>query len=149
MQMRLHTLKSPAGARRNKKKIGRGCGSGHGGTSTRGHKGQKARSGCKIAPWFEGGQMPLSRRLPKFGFTNIFREEYYTVNLDEISALDLTGEVDASTLAEKGLIRGGSKKKLKVLGRGEIAKPVTIKASRFSKSAAEKIEKAGGKAVVV
>ncbi|MBI5814621.1 MAG: 50S ribosomal protein L15 [Nitrospinae bacterium] len=147
--MKLHKLKGAEGSRKKRKRVGRGCGSGHGGTSGKGHKGQKARSGGSVPAWFEGGQMPLSRRLPKFGFTNIFREEFAVVNLDTLSGLDVSGEVTAETLAEKGVIRSGGKARLKILGRGEIAKALTVKAAKFSKSAAEKIEKAGGKAVVV
>ncbi|MGK7345908.1 MAG: 50S ribosomal protein L15 [Candidatus Nitrospinota bacterium M3_3B_026] len=144
--MKLHTLKTPKGARKNSKRVGRGIGSGSGKTSGRGHKGQKSRSGGSIARGFEGGQMPLARRLPKFGFTNIFREEYAIVNLDTLSRLGLEGEITPEVLVEKGVIR--KNRKLKVLGRGEAPKSVTVTASKFSKTAVEKIEKAGGKTQV-
>lgn len=145
-KMKLHTLKTPKGARKNSKRVGRGIGSGSGKTSGRGHKGQKSRSGGSIARGFEGGQMPLARRLPKFGFTNIFREEYAIVNLDTLSRLGLEGEITPEVLVEKGVIR--KNRKLKVLGRGEAPKSVTVTASKFSKTAVEKIEKAGGKTQV-
>lgn len=141
--MKLHTLKTPRRAAKNRKRVGRGAGSGHGKTSGRGHKGQKSRSGGSIARGFEGGQMPLARRLPKFGFTNIFREEYAIVNLDTLSRLGLEGEITPDVLVEKGVI--GKNRKLKVLGRGEAPKSVTVTASKFSKTAVEKIENAGGK----
>jgi len=141
--MKLHTLKASEGSRKNRKRVGRGTGSGLGKTAGKGHKGQKARSGGSIARGFEGGQMPLARRLPKFGFTNIFREEYEIVNLDTLSRLGIEGEVTPEILAQRGVIR--AKRKLKILGRGEIDKPVSVTASKFSKTAVEKIEKAGGK----
>lgn len=145
--MKLHELKNPRGARKRRKIVGRGSGSGLGKTCGKGHKGQKSRSGGGVPLYFEGGQMPLIRRLPKIGFTNIFRKEYAVVNLDTLAGLGLEGEVTAESLASRGVIRPGLP--LKVLGRGEIEKPVTVSAARFSKTAAEKIEKAGGKAVVI
>lgn len=145
--MKPHTLKPAKGSTKRRKIVGRGSGSGHGKTSCRGHKGQKSRAGHNIPKGFEGGQMPLIRRLPKFGFTNIFREEYEIINLDTLSKLDIKDEVTSESLAERGVIR--SKRKLKVLGRGDITKALTIKASRFSKTAAKKIEDAGGKALVI
>lgn len=146
-KMKLHNLKTPKGSRRGRKVVGRGSGSGHGKTSCRGHKGQKSRAGYNIPTGFEGGQMPLIRRLPKFGFTNIFREEYEIVNVDTLSGLDIEGEITPEILADRGLI--SSKRKLKVLGNGALEKAITVKASKFSKTAIKKIEGAGGKALVI
>ncbi|HZU09952.1 MAG TPA: 50S ribosomal protein L15 [Pseudacidobacterium sp.] len=145
--MNLSNLRAPKKANRNKKRVGRGMGSGHGKTSTRGHKGQGSRSGSSLMRGFEGGQMPLHRRLPKRGFTNIFRVEYNTLNLDRLIELGET-ELTLEYFEKKGLI----KKKnglLKILGNGELTKPITVHAHKFSKSAQEKIEKAGGKAILV
>lgn len=145
----LNQLKAPKGATKNRKRLGRGESSGHGKTSGKGHKGQKARAGGFHKVGFEGGQMPLARRLPKRGFTNIFRKDYAVVNLDALANLpDTVTEVDATVLKECGLIKkvlGG----LKVLGNGEIKRALTVKAKKFSKTAQEKIEKAGGKAVAI
>jgi large subunit ribosomal protein L15 len=145
--MNLSNLKAPKKANRNKKRIGRGMGSGTGKTSGRGHKGQGSRSGSSLMRGFEGGQMPLHRRLPKRGFTNIFRTEYTVVNLGRIAEL---GETDLSLekLTELGLLKKRGEL-LKVLGNGELTVAVTVQAHKFSKSAQEKIEKAGGKAIVV
>ena len=127
--------------------MGRGMGSGMGKTSTRGHKGQRSRSGSRIMRGFEGGQMPLHRRLPKRGFTNIFRVEYEVVNLGRLDLLDET-EITPEFLRKAGVV--SSKKTLvKVLGHGEVTKALTVHAHKFSKSAQEKIEKAGGKVTVV
>lgn len=145
----LNQLKAPKGATKNRKRLGRGESSGHGKTSGKGHKGQKARAGGFHKVGFEGGQMPLARRLPKRGFTNIFRKDFAVVNLDALAKLpDSVTEVDATILKERGLIKkvlAG----LKVLGNGEIKRALTVKAKKFSKTAQEKIEKAGGKAVAV
>ncbi len=145
--MKLHTLKPAKGSRKRRKIVGRGAGSGHGKTSCRGANGQKSRAGYNIPKGFEGGQMPLIRRLPKFGFTNIFRKEYEVVNVEALEKLDLVGEITPEMLVEKGVIR--PKRKLKILGNGTISKPITIKASKFSRTAAKKIEDAGGKALVI
>lgn len=146
--MKLQDLKPAPGSKHSKKRVGRGSGSGMGKTSTRGQKGQKSRSGGGVRPGFEGGQMPLSRRLPKRGFTNIFAKEYATVN---VSALD--GFENGSVIDEETLMKAGIVKKpldgLKVLGDGELTKKLTVKAKKFTKTAAEKIEAAGGKAEVV
>jgi large subunit ribosomal protein L15 len=147
----LSNLRAPRKANTGRKRVGRGMGSGMGKTSTRGHKGQGSRSGVSMMRGFEGGQMPLHRRLPKRGFTNIFRTEYTVVNLDRlvehIEGLNLT-EVKVDDYKKLGL--ASSKKALiKILGSGELTKALTIHAHKFSKSAAEKIEKAGGKAVVL
>jgi len=145
----LDRLKAPKGATKKKTRRGRGEGGGLGKTAGKGHKGQKARSGGGIKAGFEGGQMPLQRKLPKHGFTNIFRVENRFVNLGDISSAFKAGEtVDASTLAEKGLIKkkGGP---VKILASGELTSALTVKANRFSKSAVEKIQAAGGVAEVI
>ncbi|MDH5637511.1 MAG: 50S ribosomal protein L15 [Nitrospinota bacterium] len=145
--MQIKDLKPAAGSRKSRKRVGRGTGSGSGTTAGKGTKGQNARSGGPRHPRFEGGQMPIIRRLPKRGFTNIFRKEYTIVNLDTLSKLTFTGEVSAQSLSEIGMARAN--KPLKVLGRGELSQPLVIKAAKFSKSALEKIEKSGGTAVKV
>ncbi len=139
--MKLHELKPAPGSTRPKKRIGRGPGSGTGKTAGRGHKGQRSRSGYSQRLGFEGGQMPLIRRVPKRGFTNIFRTEYAVVNVARLG--DLEGEITPELLSEKGLVRRGIP--VKVLGEGEVAKALVVKAHRFSKSAREKIEAAGGR----
>ena len=147
MAKNLSNLRAPRKANTGRKRVGRGMGSGMGKTSTRGHKGQGSRSGSSLMRGFEGGQMPLHRRLPKRGFTNIFRTEYTVVNLDRIAELGVT-EIGLDDYRKLGLV--SSKKALvKILGSGELEKAITIHALKFSKSAAEKIEKAGGKAVLV
>ena len=146
MAKNLSNLRAPKKANIGRKRVGRGMGSGMGKTSTRGHKGQRSRSGSHMMRGFEGGQMPLHRRLPKRGFTNIFRTEYTVVNLERIAELDVK-EIGLDDYKKLGL--SSSKKALiKVLGSGELTKALTIHAHKFSKSAVEKIEKAGGKAVV-
>ncbi|MEW6412202.1 MAG: 50S ribosomal protein L15 [Candidatus Zixiibacteriota bacterium] len=145
--MELHTLKPPAGSKKTRRRVGRGSGSGLGKTSGRGHKGAGARSGFKQKPGREGGQMPLHRRLPKRGFTNIFKKEFQTVNLSDLARCQ-PGEVTAETLKKAGLIKKLSIP-VKLLGNGTIDKAYTVKAAAFSKSAKEKIEAAGGKAEVI
>jgi large subunit ribosomal protein L15 len=146
MARNLSNLHAPKKANTGRKRVGRGMGSGMGKTSTRGHKGQRSRSGSHMMRGFEGGQMPLHRRLPKRGFTNIFRTEYTIVNLDRIAGLKVT-EIGLDDYRKLGL--ASSKKALiKILGSGELKAAITIHAHKFSKSATEKIEKAGGKAVV-
>jgi large subunit ribosomal protein L15 len=145
--MNLSNLRAPKKANRNKKRIGRGMGSGTGKTSGRGHKGQGSRSGSSLMRGFEGGQMPLHRRLPKRGFTNIFRTEYTVVNLDRLGEL---GEKELTL--EKFIALGLVKKRnglVKILGSGELKGALTVHAHKFSKSAQEKIEKAGGKTIVL
>jgi large subunit ribosomal protein L15 len=144
--MNLSNLRAPKKANSNKKRVGRGMGSGMGKTSTRGHKGQRSRSGSRMMRGFEGGQMPLHRRLPKRGFTNIFRTEYTVLNIDRIASLG-EGDVTFDTLVKAGLARNGDL--VKVLGDGELKKKVNVQAHKFSKSAQEKITKAGGKAEVI
>jgi large subunit ribosomal protein L15 len=148
MAKNLSNLRAPKNANTGKKRVGRGMGSGMGKTSTRGHKGQRSRSGSHMMRGFEGGQMPLHRRLPKRGFTNIFRTEYTVVNLDRIAALESISEITQDDYKKLGL--ASSKKALiKILGSGELTSAVTIHAHKFSKSAQEKIEKAGGKAILL
>ncbi|GMR03264.1 MAG: 50S ribosomal protein L15 [Thermodesulfovibrionia bacterium] len=145
--MRLSDLSPTLGSRKKKKRVGRGPGSGHGKTSCRGHKGQKSRSGGGTRPGFEGGQMPLHRRLPKRGFKNIFKKQYAIINLkvlNEISDSVVTPEV----IIEKGFIKS-IKDGVKILGVGEIKKPLNVKAHAFSASAKEKILKSGGSAEII
>jgi large subunit ribosomal protein L15 len=144
--MNLSTLRAPKKANSNKKRVGRGMGSGMGKTSTRGHKGQRSRSGSRMMRGFEGGQMPLHRRLPKRGFTNIFKTEYVILNIDRIAGLG-QADVTLDTLVKAGLAQDGDL--VKVLGDGELKKKVNVQAHKFSKSAQEKITKAGGKAEVI
>jgi large subunit ribosomal protein L15 len=142
----LSNLKYAKGSRKKVKRIGRGEGSGHGGTATRGMNGQMSRSGAKEKAWFEGGQMPLQRRVPKFGFTNKFREEYQIINLSSLNKLaekEKDKVVNSELLKSHGLI-SKSDKKVKILGNGEIKFKVNVEVSAFSKSAKEKIEAAGG-----
>jgi len=141
--MNLHELSPAPGSKKDRKRVGRGPGSGLGKTAGRGEKGQKSRSGYSRRPGFEGGQMPLVRRVPKRGFTNVFRTEYATVNVGELAGREDLGErVDPEALAEKGLVRKG--RPVKVLGDGEIDRALTVAAHKFSKSARAKIEGAGG-----
>ena len=144
--MKLHTLKPAEGSRKKVKRIGRGQGSNRGGTSTKGHKGQQSRSGYNYRPWFEGGQMPLYRRIPKYGFKNKFRVEYKAVNLDtlqELSEKSPNEEITHEFLASHGII-SNPRKLVKVLGRGELKNKLEVKLNKASKSALEAIEKAGG-----
>jgi large subunit ribosomal protein L15 len=148
--MNLSNLKPAAGSTRNNKRLGRGEGSGGGGTATRGHKGAKSRSGYKRKSGFEGGQMPLQRRVPKFGFTNINRVEYKGINLDVLQNLlekNSATTMDASYFVEAGLVSKTAK--IKILGRGELTIALEVHAHAFSKSAVEAIEKAGGKVVTL
>ena len=144
----LSMLKAPEGAKKKRKRVGRGDGSGHGGTSCRGHKGHKARSGGNTPPGFEGGQMPLHRRLPKRGFRNRFRVEYSIVNVGALNRFSEGETVDPEALREEGLIKN-LRKKVKILGDGELAVPLTVKAHRFSESARKKIEAAGGRVELI
>ena len=146
--MRLEELKPAKGATKKTKRVGRGFGSGHGKTSTKGHKGQKARSGGVKPAGFEGGQMPLQRRIPKRGFTNIFRKEYAVVNLSDLAAMTGSDTITPEVLKQKGLIKD-MKAGVKVLGMGELTTKLTVRAHKFSKSALDKIQAAGGKAEVI
>lgn len=142
--MKLNELSPPKGARKNRKRLGRGQASGTGCTSGKGHKGQNSRSGGGVRPGFEGGQMPLQRRLPKRGFKNIFALKGVEVNLRDLNRFEAGQVVDAQALAEAGLIKGAFDY-IKVLGKGEMEKALTVKVDRISAGAKEKIEKAGGK----
>ena len=147
--MKLHELSPAEGATKEVKRIGRGHGSGQGKTAGKGHKGQWARSGGGVKPGFEGGQTKLAMRIPKRGFNNIFATEYATVNLSDLEARFESGaEIDAAALIDSGLVKKVYDG-IKILGNGELTKSFTVKASKFTASAAEKIEKAGGKAEVV
>jgi len=148
LKLNLGNLKPSPGSVKKRKRIGRGPGSGHGKTSTRGHKGQKARSGAKRKPWFEGGQMPIQRRLPKRGFTNIFKKEYQIVNLASLSKCKGQEIISPLVMKKLGLIKKLNTP-VKILGEGEIPGSITIQANAFSKKAKEKIEVLGGKAEVI
>ncbi|MEC9376908.1 MAG: 50S ribosomal protein L15 [Candidatus Neomarinimicrobiota bacterium] len=145
--MKLDSLTPVPGSTKNRKRVGRGTGSGLGKSAGRGDKGAGQRSGYKRRPWFEGGQMPLARRLPKRGFTNIFKKEYQIVNLDNIAALKID-TIDPQVLADNGLVRSALKP-VKILGRGELASKVKVTASAFSQSAIDKINKLGGTATIL
>jgi large subunit ribosomal protein L15 len=140
--MNLSNIRAPKKASEHRKRVGRGMGSGMGKTSTRGHKGQRSRSGSRMLRGFEGGQMPLHRRMPKRGFSNIFRKEYNIVNLEKLAALGET-IITPEVLRKAGVIK--SKYPLKVLGDGELSAALTVRAHKFTKSAQEKITRAGGK----
>ena len=144
--MRLDSLTPVPGSKKNRKRVGRGHGSGLGKSAGRGDKGAGQRSGYKRRTWFEGGQMPLARRLPMRGFTNIFRKEFQIVNLDAIAALDLE-KIDSQILEDNGLVRSAFKP-IKILGNGKLNKKVDIIATGFSESAKKQIEKAGGTATI-
>lgn len=146
--MRLGELKAPPGAKKRRKRVGRGPGSGHGKTACRGSKGQKARAGSGVRPWFEGGQMPLQRRVPKRGFNNIFRREYAIINLRDLQDFPEGTIITPELLKERGKIKRDLHG-VKVLGGGELSIPLTVHAAKFSESAVKKIEAAGGKAVVI
>jgi len=149
MALGLHNLKAPSGAVHRPKRVGRGPGSGHGKTATRGHKGQKSRSGFSLRPGFEGGQMPLIRRLPKRGFTNAFKKQWAEVNLDVLeAAFEAGAEVTPEILHKRGIVKK-SGEGIVILGRGELTKPLRVAAHRFSASAREKILAAGGSVQVI
>ena len=141
--MKLHELKAAEGSRRVRNRVGRGAATGNGKTSGRGQKGQKARSGGKVRPGFEGGQLPLFRRIPKRGFTNINRKEYAVVNLDQLNRFEECTEVTPELLIETGVVKN-AKAGIKVLGNGSLEKKLTVKAHKFSASAAEAIDAKGG-----
>ena len=146
--MKLHELSPSEGSKKKAFRVGRGHGSGNGKTSGKGQKGQKARSGGGVRPGFEGGQIPIYRRLPKRGFTNIFAKKYTSINVEDLNKFDNGTEITAEVLKENGVIKKINDG-IVVLGRGDLNKKVTIKAKRFSKSAEEKISAAGGKAEVI
>ena len=143
MGLSVNTLSPARGATHNRKRVGRGIGGGHGKTATRGYKGQMSRSGTTQRPGFEGGQMPLHRRLPKRGFTNIFRKEYAVVNLDRLAAFEPGTKIGPELLLESGVVKN-LRDGLKILGEGELKGALHVRAHKFSKGAAEKIQKAGG-----
>jgi len=148
--MRLHELKPAKGAVKEKKRLGRGTATGQGKTAGRGQKGQNSRSGGGVRPGFEGGQMPLARRLPKRGFNNsLFEKVYSIVNVERLNGFEDGTEVTPELLVESGVIRKIEKDGVKILGDGKLEKKISIKASKFTKSAVEKIEAAGGKAEVI
>ena len=146
--MKLHDLKPAPGSTKESKRLGRGIGSGLGKTSGKGHKGAKARSGGGKAPGFEGGQMPLTRRVPKSGFTNIFRKEYAIVKVESLECFEAGAKVTIEMLKEAGLVKK-TLDGVKILGNGDLTKALTVEANKFTAQAKEKIEKAGGKAEVI
>ncbi|MBQ7572915.1 MAG: 50S ribosomal protein L15 [Clostridia bacterium] len=146
--MKLDELQPAVGSKFSAKRVGRGIGSGTGKTSGKGHKGQNARSGGGVRPGFEGGQMPLYRRLPKRGFNNIFAKQYVAINVEDLNKLEDGTEVTAQVLKENGII-SKTLDGVKILGRGELTKKLSVKVAKYSASAKEKIEKAGGKAEVI
>ncbi len=143
MALTLNSLSPARGANRKTKRVGRGIGTGHSKTATRGYKGQKSRSGTSIRPGFEGGQMPLHRRLPKRGFHNLFRKEYEIVNLESLSEFEAGAKVNPDTLRERGIVKG-RKDGVKILGSGELKHAIHVQTHKISRSALEKIQKAGG-----
>lgn len=145
--MNLTDLKPAEGSKQSSFRVGRGHGSGNGKTSGRGHKGQKARSGGGVRPGFEGGQMPLQRRIPKRGFNNIFAKEYVAINVDVLNRFEDGAVVDAEAISNAGIVKN-TRDGIKILGRGELTRKLTVVAAGFSASAKEKIEAAGGKAEV-
>ncbi len=146
--MKLHDLHPFPGSKKKRNRLGRGPGSGFGNTSGKGHKGLLARAGRANMAGFEGGQMPLARRLPKRGFTNIFRIEYAIVNIQALSAQENTTEFNPANLREMGLVKGRNSR-VKILGEGDVSRPLVIEAHKFSESAKQKIESAGGQAKVI
>lgn len=148
MAIHIGTLRAPRGAHKRPKRVGQGMGSGHGKTATRGHKGQRSRAGMRMRPGFEGGQMPLHRRLPKRGFTNIFKKRFAVVNLRDLADFDAKEKVTPELLLDRGVVKN-LRDGLKVLGNGDLKAGLHVAAHHFSVSAREKIEKAGGKAEVI
>jgi len=146
--MKLHELKPAEGSRKDRKRLGRGIGSGQGKTAGKGHKGQNARSGGGVRPGFEGGQTPLFRRLPKRGFTNVSRKEYAVVNLDALNRFEEGTEVTPELLIETGVV-SNKKAGIKILAKGNVEKKLTVKAHKFSSAAKEAIEAAGGTTEVI
>jgi large subunit ribosomal protein L15 len=147
--MKIHEIKAPAGRARSPIRKGRGTASGRGKTAGRGMNGQNSRSGGGVRLGFEGGQMPLYRRIPKRGFTNIYRKEYTVLNVDDLNRFEEGAEVTPQILVEKGIVKKSSVDSVKILGDGRLEKKLSVKAHKFSKIAVEKIEAAGGKAEVI
>ena len=146
--MKLHELRSPSGANKRTKRVGRGTGSGHGKTSTRGHKGQKARSGGGVRPGFEGGQMPLQRRIPKRGFNNVFKTRYAIVNVKDLNVFSDGTEVTPELLKQRGIIKS-LRDEVKVLGDGVLERQLILKVHKVSQKAAEKVTALGGRVEVI
>ncbi len=146
--LRINTLKPAPGANRKNKRVGRGMGSGHGKTAARGYNGQMSRAGARMRPGFEGGQMPLYRRLPKRGFTHIFRKDYVTVNLEKLVGFEAGAQVTPEVLKSAGIVKN-LRDGVKILGVGELKNAIHVRAHKFSKSAAEKIQKVGGAIEVI
>ncbi|MGI6468545.1 MAG: 50S ribosomal protein L15 [Syntrophomonadaceae bacterium] len=146
--MKLHELRSPSGANKRTKRVGRGIGSGHGKTSTRGHKGQKARSGGGVRPGFEGGQMPLQRRIPKRGFNNVFKTRYAIVNVKDLNVFSDGTEVTPELLKQRGIIKS-LRDEVKVLGDGVLERQLILKVHKVSQKAAEKVTALGGRVEVI
>lgn len=146
--MKLNTLSPSKNSNKNRKRLGRGVGSGNGKTAGHGHKGHKARSGGGVRPGFEGGQMPIHRRLPKRGFTNIFKKQYALVNLADLDRFEANSVVDETALKQSGLVKGRYDG-IKLLGKGEISKPLTVNVNKASQSAQDKVVAAGGKVEVI
>jgi len=146
--MQINELSPAEGSRKKRKRVGRGPGSGHGKTCCRGHKGQRSRSGGGVRPGFEGGQMPLHRRLPKRGFTNIFRKEYNILNVEDLNRFEPDALLDAEAFKQAGLIKR-MMDGIKLLGTGEITHPVVVRIQKVSKAAKEKVEAAGGKVELI
>jgi len=146
--MKLHELSPAPGSVKKAFRVGRGAGSGNGKTAGKGHKGQNARSGKSVRPGFEGGQMPLARRIPKRGFNNIFAKEYIGINVDVLDKFEDGAVVDAQAISDAGIVKN-TRDGIKILGRGELNKKLTVRAAAFSETAKQKIEAAGGKAEVI
>jgi large subunit ribosomal protein L15 len=146
--MKINELSPAEGSRKKRKRVGRGPGSGHGKTACRGHKGQKSRSGGGVRPGFEGGQMPLQRRLPKRGFTNIFKKEYNIINIDDLNRFEPDALLDPAAFQRAGLVKK-MRNGIKLLGNGELAQPVVVRIHKASKAAKEKVEAAGGKVEII
>ena len=146
--MKINDLSPSKGSRKNRKRVGRGAGSGHGKTSCRGSKGQKSRSGGSISPWFEGGQMPIQRRLPKRGFTNIFKKRIAIVNLGDLKRFEKDSVVDEVALVKAGLVKG-KRDGIKILGNGDLDSALTVRVNHISRSAKIKIEQCGGTVEVI
>ena len=146
--MKIHELSPPEGSRKKRKRVGRGIGSGHGKTACRGHKGQRSRSGGGPRPGFEGGQMPLQRRLPKRGFTNIFKKRYNVINIRDLDRFEANASLDVGALKTAGLIKK-IKDGVKLLGHGDITKPIVIQVHKVSSMARQKVEAAGGRVEII
>lgn len=148
MALRLHDLAPAPGSKKERKRVGRGPGSGWGKTAGKGHKGQKSRAGAKIPPWFEGGQMPLIRRIPKRGFTNIFRKEFAIINIRDLNRFSPDSEVGPEELKQAGLVKK-IKDGIKLLGDGNLEHPLKIKVHKASKTAIKKVEAVGGEVLII